>query len=212
MSRRRRTSSLKNLSQIVGFFILVGISSFAAFWKSLTKEFQDIILILVVTILISGTALVILWLLYRKRQREQAWRSAMINWAQSRQENRSPLTQTARFFSPTQLEKFAAQLFKQMGYRVAHTGQSGDHGVDVHLINPNGKAELVQCKQWRKPVGEPEVRDLAGAMMHEHAVRGFIFAPGGFTQAARAWARGKNIILADEREISRLVESAYGKH
>jgi restriction system protein len=113
--------------------------------------------------------------------------------------------------TPGHLEKFAAQIFKQMGYQVKHTGRTGDHGIDVHMVNPTGQVEIVQCKQLNKPVGEAVVRELLGVIKHEKAVRGFIFAPGGFTQEARRWAKGEPIVLADEKEINRLVESAYGR-
>jgi restriction system protein len=140
-----------------------------------------------------------------------AWQQAMYNWGQSIPAEHAPAHESARYFSPQELERFAGQLFKQMGYKVKLVGKSGDHGVDVRLVNPNGQVELVQCKQWHKPVGEPEVRNLAGAMVHENAIRGFIFAPGGFSQAAQRWARNKHIVLADEVEIRRMVESAYAK-
>ena len=57
-----------------------------------------------------------------------------------------------------------------MGYRAQRVGETGDHGVDVMLINPKSQKEIVQCKQWNKQVGEPVIRDLFGAMMHEGAV------------------------------------------
>ena len=106
------------------------------------------------------------------------------------------------------MEDFAKQVYAKMGYKVKRTGQTGDHGVDVHLTNPKQEVELVQCKQWRKPVGEPAVRDLYGAMMHDGAVRGWIWSPSGFSKPAKKWAKGKPIILADDEEIGRLVESA----
>lgn len=80
----------------------------------------------------------------------------------------------------------------------------------VRLISSKSEVELVQCKKCHKPVGEPEVRNLAGAMVHENAVRGFILAPGGFSQSARRWAIDKRIVLADEAEIGKMVESVYG--
>jgi restriction endonuclease Mrr len=137
----------------------------------------------------------------------------MMAWAQSRRDNRVPTLTSARNFSPEQLESFAVELFRRMGYRVVHTGRSGDHGVDVHLTNPNGQVELVQCKQWFRRVGEPEVRELVGAMAHEHAVRCYLLAPGGFSAAAYRWVKhwknSDRIVLADEEEINRLVQIAF---
>ena len=111
--------------------------------------------------------------------------------------------------SDLELEKLAAQVYKKMGYQVQHVGQMGDHGIDVLLINPNNQKEIVQCKQWSKPVGEPVLRDLYGAMMHDQAVRGWLWAPRGFSGPAKAWAQGKSIVLVDDAEINRLIGIAY---
>lgn len=82
--------------------------------------------------------------------------------------------------------------------------------LGVRLVNPKGEVEIVQYKQWRKPVSEPHVRDLYGAMTDAKAARGWLWSPLGFSQAARRWAKGKPIVLADDEEIGRLVESVYG--
>ena len=81
----------------------------------------------------------------------------------------------------------------------------------MHLTNPLGQIELVQCKQLNKPVGEPTVCLLQGAMTHEKSIRGYILAPDGFTETARRYAIGTNIVLIDNLEIGRMVESAYGE-
>ena len=113
--------------------------------------------------------------------------------------------------SDIELEKFAARVYKKMGYRVQHVGETGDHGVDVMLVNPKNQKEVVQCKQWNKPVGEPVIRDLYGTMGHEGAIRGWLWAPRGFSVSARKWARGKGIELVDDKEIGHLIELAFGK-
>ena len=212
MARARRKADNPFITGLAFLFVITAIgNAIKGYWESLSSDLQLAILIIgpISVMAMIGIFVYLVW--RRKNQRNKAWHRAMTRRGQSRLENAIPNTQSARSFSPNHLEKFAAQVFKQMGYRVVHTGQSGDHGVDVHLINPNGQVELVQCKQWSKPVGEPEVRDLAGAMVHAHAVCGYIFAPGGFSQKAMNWAKGKNIILADDHEIGRLVESAYGE-
>ena len=111
--------------------------------------------------------------------------------------------------SDLELEKLAEQIYRKLGYRVQHVGQTGDHGIDVLLTNPNNQKEIVQCKQWGKPVGEAALRDLYGAMMHDRAIRGWIWAPRGFSGPAKAWAKGKPIVLVDDAEIDRLIGLAY---
>ncbi len=194
-----------------GLFALISLififNSVSSFWNGLTRPMQfGVVVVLILAVV--GAAY---YFIDKRARRKAAWELAMATWQSTRQLEPGATTRNLDQLSPAALEEFAAKLFEQMGYVVKHTGQSGDHGVDVHLVNPNRQSELVQCKQWKKPVGEPEVRDLAGAMAHENALRGFIIAPGGFTEAARKWASGKPIVLADKEEIDRLVFSAYGK-
>jgi restriction system protein len=106
------------------------------------------------------------------------------------------------------LETFSARLFQQLGYRAEMRGGSGDHGVDVQLTNSFGGLEVVQCKQYRSPVGEPEMRAFYGTLVHSQAVKGYFVAPGGFTRQARRWASGKPIVLADAAVLAHLINQA----
>ena len=185
--------------------------------STLPVESQDSFSFAIILFVLAVIVFIIMGILYfiqrekeAKMARQIAWERAMATWSQSSHENLEAKSTNVKQLSPYQLETFAVSLFAKMGYLVVHTGKTHDGGIDVHLTNPNKQTELVQCKQWSKPVGEPEVRDLAGAMLHENAVRGFIIAPGGFTENARRWAIGKRITLTDEDEINRLVFSVYG--
>ena len=206
---RRRKNNTDDFVKAIAAILLLGYGTLANFWKSLSPADKTLFAVLAISALIVGVAFIVVLLRYRNQRRRIAWERAMRTWNESSKGGNKPLFQTAKDLSPDGLEKFAAQTFRKMGYSVVHTGQSGDHGVDVHLTNPNNQIELVQCKQWNKPVGEPEVRDLMGAMMHENAVRGYIWAPGGFSDSARRWAKGKPIVLADNDEIGRIIESIY---
>jgi restriction system protein len=210
MSRRRKNDAPAAAFQILAILLLLAGSTVWAFWKSLPPESQVFFAFAGSVAILSGLGALGMLAIYRKRQRAAIWRRAMATWKQSSRSN-APATQTSVYLlSPYELEKFAAHVYNRMGYRVTHTGRSGDHGVDLRLVNPRGQIEIVQCKQWSKPVGEPEVRNLVGAMVHEKAVRGFLWAPLGFTLEAQRWAKGKPLVLADEREIGRIVESVFG--
>lgn len=210
MSPRRIKFNLTDILRLAFLLVMLGVSIYFVYWIRLTPQEQTLLFILGGIVLVGGLASIVFLVIYLRRRRARAWKRAMDAWNRSRQDQAVVTYPSVRAFTPAELEKFTAQLFKRMGYRVTHTGKSGDHGVDVRLENPSGQVELVQCKQWHKPVGEPELRDLAGSMLHENAVRGFIVAPGGFSDTARRWVQGKPIALVDEREIGRLVQSAYG--
>lgn len=208
MARRRRSSDNGLVSGIF-LILLFGYGALANFWKSLTVEERSIVSVLSALALIVAVAYIVVLIQYRKRKRNEAWLKALDALNRNARNGKRPVFLTAQDLSPLGLEKLAARVYRQMGYRASLTELSGDHGVDVHLIAPNGQVELVQCKQWSDPVGEGVVRDFIGAMVHERAVRGYIWAPGGFSRPARQWANGKPVRLMDNNDIGRLVESVY---
>ncbi len=119
-----------------------------------------------------------------------------------RQPNRQPLQQARSVadllsVSPAQFENMIAEYLRANGHQVQHIGAQGDHGIDLIVRATNGEKWIVQCKRWRRRVGEPAVRDLYGALMHVKADRAMLFTTGTFTPAARQWASGKPIFFYD---------------
>lgn len=213
MARKQRRSSRRFL-YVAGFVLLLAYLAYAplmAWWQSLPTTSRFFLLAGTGFVLMAGMGMVLAFLMYRRREREKLWRLAMASLQNLGRAGAIAQKHSAMSLSDIELEKLAAQVYKKMGYQVQHVGQMGDHGIDVLLINPNNQKELVQCKQWSKPVGEPVLRDLYGAMMHDRAVRGWLWAPRGFTGPAKAWAQGKSIVLVDDTEINRLIGIAY-KH
>ena len=52
-----------------------------------------------------------------------------------------------------------------------------------------------------------EVYSLALAMRLSKAVRGFFWAPTGFSDEAVAWVANKSIVLINKREMEHLIDS-----
>jgi hypothetical protein len=181
----------------------------ANWWQSLSPSDKFILFAVTGFVLTTVIGVVFAFLLYRNRERDRLWRLAMAGWQNSSRRQDSRPRRSAMHLSDLELEKLAEQVYRKLGYRVQHVGQTGDHGIDVLLTNPNNQKEIVQCKQWGKPVGEAALRDLYGAMMHDRAIRGWIWAPRGFSGPAKAWAKGKPIVLVDDAEIDRLIGLAY---
>ena len=212
MTRKRRRSSRRFIGSAAGLVILLAYLAYGplfTWWQSLPSTSRFFLLAGTGIVLTVGIGIVFAFLIYRNREREKVWRLAMTGW-----QNRSRIEElvhrhSALYLSDVELEKLAAQVYKKMGYRVQHVGQMGDHGIDVLLINPNNQKEIVQCKQWSKPVGEPVLRDLYGAMMHDQAIRAWLWAPRGFSGPAKAWAKGKPLVLMDDLEINHLIGIAY---
>ena len=99
--------------------------------------------------------------------------------------------------SASQFEEMVVEFYTRKGAKAWRTGAPGDHGIDVVMETPKGEKWVVQCKRWRGWVGEPQVRDFYGAMQHEKAERGILVTTGTFSLAARSWAKGKPLVLAD---------------
>jgi hypothetical protein len=98
---------------------------------------------------------------------------------------------------PSQFEAWTALLFVLQGYDVCGTAEGGDHGIDLRVRSPELPLGIVQCKRYRGPIGEPIVRDLYGAMIHEGAGFGWLITTGAVSRQARLWAEGKPIDLWD---------------
>ena len=209
--RRRTLRRLIYAAAIVLFLAYLAYAPIVTWWQSIPLTSRFLLLAATGFVLMAGVGLASAFLIYRHREREKLWRLAMAGWQNNGRAHAIAQRHSAIYLSDLELEKLAAQVYKRMGYQVQHVGQTGDHGIDVLLINPNNQKEIVQCKQWSKPVGEATLRDLYGAMMHDQAVRGWIWAPRGFSGPAKAWAKGKPIVLIDDMEINRLIGIAY-KH
>ena len=212
MPRKRRRSSRRWIPSAAGLLILLAFAVYdpiANWWQSLSSTDKFFLFAMTGFVLMTVIGVVFALLIYRKRERDRMWKLAMAGWQNgSRREANHP-KQSVIHLSDLELEKLAEQVYKKLGYTVQHVGQTGDHGIDVLLINANNRKEIVQCKQWSKPVGEAALRDLYGAMMHDNAIRGWIWAPRGFSGPAKVWAKGKPIVLVDDAEINRLIGIAY---
>ena len=212
MPRKRRRSSRRWIPSAVGIVILLAFAVYdpiVNWWQNIPPTGKFFLLALIGFGVMIAIGIVFAVILYRRQENDRIWRLAMAGWQNGSRSEDSRPKQSAMHLSDLELEKLAEQVYKKLGYRVQHVGQTGDHGIDVLLINPNNQKEIVQCKQWSKPVGEAALRDLYGAMMHDQAVRGWIWAPRGFSGPAKSWANGKPIVLVDDMEINRLIEIAY---
>lgn len=110
---------------------------------------------------------------------------------------------------PTEFEDMVTKLYQLAGHQAKRTGTVGDNGVDVAVNARNGEKWIVQCKRWRKPVGEPILREFYGTMQHEKADKGTLIAVSGFTRQAQDWVKGKPITLYDGEKFLGALERAF---
>ena len=109
--------------------------------------------------------------------------------------------------SPGAFEQYVANLFRKKGYKVTVRGRSGDHGVDLEIMNGGNRNAIVQCKRYRNPVGPDVVRELFGTMIHERVHHAFLVTTAEISPAARDWAGGKPMTLIDGATLVKIAES-----
>ena len=72
-------------------------------------------------------------------------------------------------------------------------------------MSKDGKKYLLQCKRYAKPVGEPIIRDLLGAVIHAGADGGIVVTTSSYSAPAVAFASGArqwvDIELIDGRKL-----------
>lgn len=98
-----------------------------------------------------------------------------------------------------------ARLFRRLGYRVHRRPATHDLGVDL-LISKPGLDAIVQCKQWRHPVGPAVVRDLYGTLLHTGADVGILATTSTITRSAERFSAGKPLLLIDGSILSVLLK------
>lgn len=111
--------------------------------------------------------------------------------------------------SPGAFEAYVGQLFRRKGYKVTLRGRTGDQGVDVELIKPDGQRAIVQCKRYRTTVGSETVRELFGTLIHERAAYAFLVTTAEISTAARSWAHNKPITLIDGQTLVQIALSLH---
>lgn len=224
-SRRRRRNSSSGSLPCIGPLLLIGLVAYVALGAisgllaavSQRPELALFLALAAVLFLVTGLPALIFLGLGIRRKNDHARRVKLWQWQQVMKsfgadygsDYSGPPHDWIAALSWAELEQLATDVFNRLGYRARSVGRSGDRGIDVYMVSPAGGIEVVQCKQRSSPVGEPDVRNLYGAMMHAGAQRAFLFAPQGFTASARDFAQGKPIVLCDLPTICRLVE--YGQ-
>jgi restriction system protein len=136
-----------------------------------------------------------------------AWWSVLRRWRTRMKESKWPALTLEKIsqLTPSQFEEYVAQrIFARQGYQVNNVRDTKDGGVDIVVTDALGRRAIVQCKLYRNAVGEPIVRDLYGALIHNEAHMGYLVTNSNISSAARRWAAGKPIALIDGTQLVEL--------
>jgi len=110
-----------------------------------------------------------------------------------------------------ELEQMVGAAYERLGYKlVRRGGAQADGGVDLELRRA-GERVLVQCKYWKTwQVGVRPVRELWGVVASEGATRAIFVTTGGYSVAARDFAKDKAIELIDGPALTSLLKARAG--
>ena len=111
-------------------------------------------------------------------------------------------------------ERLFAEHYRQLGYRVEHSGTGASHarydgGIDIKLYRDD-EYIVVQCKHWNAlQVTHNYVHELIGVMHTQHATGAILITSGEFSKAAlEAAVRCPTITLIDGAEVRRTFQDS----
>lgn len=105
------------------------------------------------------------------------------------------LTANIDTLSGTDFERLMAMYYRDKGYSVQIVGGSGDHEVDLILKGKDGLKIAVQCKRWKKDVGNDIVLRLNSGKRIHGCYDAWLVTTSYFTKSAKEAADGLNIKL-----------------
>lgn len=123
-------------------------------------------------------------------------------WSESRSRSSWDSGVLARWsaLDPVAFKQAVADLLARSGWReVRHTGRSGDLGVDLVGITPQGLRAIVQCKRYSPSatIGSPFVHQLVASLHIYGGSEAWLVTTGGFTPDARRLGRRMGVVLVD---------------
>lgn len=195
------------LLAIMALLVLGGLIALG-FLQNLSKENRALIVIISSVGIMSCLGGLIFISGFRKWLRKRVWQRAMAAWNESSQARNTRKFVMTNQLSEGELRELAIQIYSRVGYRIANRKDDGSY---FHLINPNGRIELIACSQQPHLIELHQVHSLELEMKRTKAVRGFFWAPAGFTNEVNDWVVHRPIVLTDEQEIGRLVDCAHAK-
>lgn len=191
-------------------------------------------LLLVLAVLIAGGGAIwgiVYWDSEQQKRKQAQWQAMRARWAWEAAQRAAAEAHAAAVrwqqelaarqtlggllaMTPDDFERFVARLLVDSGYReVKHSGKSGDQGVDVHAIMPDGRYVIVQCKLYTPGniVGAPVMQQFLGAVVQHGAHLGMFVTTSDFSQPAQTMAHGRPLRLVNGNELVQWVQSVRAR-
>lgn len=101
----------------------------------------------------------------------------------------------------TAFEKYAADVLARRGYRVRHTGKSGDLGVDL-IAEKGANRFAVQVKRQAQPVSRRAVSDAVAGKAHYNCNAAMVITNNIFSPGAQELAKSTGCRLVDRSVLA----------
>lgn len=98
-------------------------------------------------------------------------------------------------------ERYVARLLEQRGYRVQHTGRSGDLGVDL-IAEKAPYRYAIQVKRQDDPVSRRAVSDAVAGKQHYGCNAAMVITNNFFSPGAKQLARSTGCRLVDRATLA----------
>lgn len=105
-----------------------------------------------------------------------------------------------------EFERYIVFLLLNNGYQnVSDTGEGPDQGVDVRATK-EGVTYGIQCKRWKKRVGNKAVQEIHAGKDFYKLDRGIVVTNNYFTNSAKQLAKKLKIELWDRDDLMKMIE------
>lgn len=102
-----------------------------------------------------------------------------------------------------EFEIYLSNLFKNRGYNVELTPESGDYGADL-VIQIGNIRTVVQAKRHKNPIGNKAIQEAYTSINHYGANNAIVVTNSRFTNAAKKLASSNQVKLIDRDGLRKL--------
>ncbi len=114
------------------------------------------------------------------------------------------------FMDGAQFERYVAQIYEALGYKVQIVGGSGDQGIDIIAKKFFCKIGI-QAKCYSKPVSNKAVMEAVAGKKYYRLKKAAVVTNSIFTPSAIKLAKKCRIKLIDKKELAAVVRRLNGK-
>ncbi len=107
-----------------------------------------------------------------------------------------------------QFEQHVFEIFRLAKWHPQQTPTSGDSGADVLATSPKGIRYAIECKNWKKTIGNEVVRSInSGKQTYKCNKAVIVSARSEFTEPAKKQAKALGVILVRFADLEQWIKN-----